>query len=418
MALAIAVVVLAAYWDASRESASALSDFAGEQTTIARALATRLHDASEMVKLVDEARAIEEPGLRRVLVKRPGVSGLEATSGEIVRQPRIEEASDSWVWLSRDESAALGLPHRTSVVGIARAQTAEGTWSVFVLTSASRERDREIRAQWRAVIDVLLGSALVLLFGGLALRKQRKALELSRKLDIAAIERERDEKLRAADKLATLGALATGIAHEVSTPLSVISGRAEQLLPKLENDERGKRAALAILEESRRIDEVIRGFLGLARGRSPSLVHVDPEQCVNVARDLVEHRFAKAGVSLELNVDPGLRKVACEPRLFEQVLVNLLLNACEACDAGGHVELRVVSGGDRVAFVVTDDGAGITPANAARATEPFFTTKPEGTGLGLAIASEIVKHHNGTLVVSPRKHGTRVTVELPAVANI
>jgi signal transduction histidine kinase len=102
-------------------------------------------------------------------------------------------------------------------------------------------------------------------------------------------------------------------------------------------------------------------------------------------------------------------------------LVNLLLNACDACQAGGHVELRVVAEEDRVAFVVLDDGGGISADAAARIMDPFFTTKPvgEGSGLGLAIANELVKHHRGTLTVAAREGhaGTRASVELPTASE-
>jgi signal transduction histidine kinase len=134
---------------------------------------------------------------------------------------------------------------------------------------------------------------------------------------------------------------------------------------------------------------------------------------------LVEHRFERATVRLDLRVGTGIAKVACDARLLEQVLVNLLLNACDACGEGGRVELSVEGDGQRVSFTVTDDGIGISPDVAVRATEPFFTTKPagEGTGLGLAIANEIVKHHCGSLTLGPGigGQGTRVTVELPAI---
>jgi len=95
--------------------------------------------------------------------------------------------------------------------------------------------------------------------------------------------------------------------------------------------------------------------------------------------------------------------------------VNLLLNACEACDAGAHVDVSVRRSDDRIAFVVEDDGAGIDDEAVLRATEPFFTTKPEGTGLGLAITKEIVDHHGGTLVLKARPSGgTQAIVEIPA----
>jgi signal transduction histidine kinase len=407
MAIAIAAMALLAFWDTQRESASALGDFAEEQATLARAIAAAPDSRA--------AKAFEQPGNVRVLV-----------SDEAIAQPTIRAGLDArarWVRLSREESAALGLPARTSIAGLARV---DGKWDIAVVATAQRERDREIRAQWRDVLGVLLTSILVLGFGGLALRNQRKELVLARELAVAEKEMERDDQLVRADKLATLGALATGIAHEVSTPLGVISGRAEQLLPRVAADERGTKAVEAILQQSKRIDEVIRGFLGLARGQSPSFVRVSPEACVESARELVQHRFEKAEVVLEIEIDTGLPRIACEPRLFEQVLVNLLLNACEACSPGGHVGLRVVAAAERVAFVVLDDGEGITSEAAKRATEPFFTTKPEGTGLGLAITNEIVKHHHGTFTIAPRQNhgvssnhgGTRACVELPAASPV
>jgi signal transduction histidine kinase len=293
-------------------------------------------------------------------------------------------------------------------------------WSVAVVATAQVERDREQRARWRLVLGVLLASGLVLAFGGLAMRTQRKELELGHELAVTTLRNERDERLVRADKLATMGALATGIAHEVSSPLGVILGRAEQLLPK-QTDDRARRAVEAIVQQTERIHAVIRGFLALARSGQPALSHCDPAALAQSAVELVEHRFEKAAVNLTTDVRPRLPKVPCDPRLFEQVLVNLLLNACDACEGGGVVHLSVHDEGERVAFVVTDNGTGIPAEAAERATEPFFTTKPEGkgTGLGLAIANEIVKHHCGSLSLHPGPdgRGTRASVELPSSAR-
>jgi signal transduction histidine kinase len=267
---------------------------------------------------------------------------------------------------------------------------------------------------------VAVASGLVLVFGGFALRKQRRELELGHQLALTKIRNEGDERLVRADKLATMGALATGLAHEVSTPLGVILGRAEQILPK-QTDERARRAVETILQQSERIFAVMRGFLTLARGGTPTLTHCDPTALAESAAGLVEHRFERASIQLELRTGAHLAKVACDARLLEQVLINLLLNACDACSPGGSVELSVQGDAQRVAFTVSDDGIGIHPDVAMRATEPFFTTKPagEGTGLGLAIANEIVKHHCGSLTLSPGVggRGTRVTVDLPVAAE-
>jgi len=453
MLLAICAVAAFAYWDEQREFASALADFAGEQHALARAVAlalrnplvrsktttawigqgptgstsdarTRLASALKTDQFASAVRSVEQPNQVQVLIKDPFERGLTASDGRVVQSPTIEDgftSNASWVRLGRTEAGALGLPSRTAMAGLTTLDNGGEQWGVVVLATAERERDREVLAQWRLVLSVVVASGLVLTFGGLALRTQRKQMSLAHELEVASVQSELDERLVRADKLATMGALATGIAHEVSTPLGVIVGRAGQVLSKLSGDERSKRAVEVIVQQAERISDIIRGFLALARGDSPRMARVDPAALGKVALELVQHRFGKAGVHLTSISDPDLPKVGCEPRLMEQVLVNLLLNACDACEPGGNVDLRVVAEEQCVAFVVTDDGSGISPDAAARIMEPFFTTKAEGegSGLGLAIANELVKHHRGSLSVAARQghHGTRACVELPSITE-
>jgi two-component system, NtrC family, sensor kinase len=481
MLLAIAAVASLAFWDEQREANAALQDFAEEQSTLAqalsRALAERLAaverdaldaanalsgpgerdagdihvsvgasgadlaaaaaspaqfrfvvtgrehlrvDASVPIsRLLSSIRALEHPGVLRVLVRPPGgARWIAAADGSVVTAASLDPASAlevRSVRLSRAEAAELGLPARMAMAGIARVDSgALGQWGVGVVTTAKVERDRESRARWRLLLGVVVAGGLVLAFGSAALRRQTNELELSHALAISELETKRDERLVNADKLATMGALATGIAHEVATPLGVIVARAEQVVDRTKDDEATRKAAQIIVSQAERIHEVIRGFLALARGQNPRLEECRPQDLASAALGLVEHRFAKAGVTLTSRLGESLGIVACDARMFEQVLVNLLLNACEACEAGGSVELAVQSEGGRVIFSVEDDGVGIDDEAAARATEPFFTTKPEGTGLGLAITNEIVHHHSGTLALRARPTGgTRATVELP-----
>lgn len=437
MGLAIALVAALGYWDVRREWRNTFADFAQEQATLAQGLASAISRRArtfehlrtpDTVDLLSDVRSVERPSSLRLFLARPKQDGLSASDGSTVHDEAVMRAlrdGTPWVRLERNEAPGFGLPKRTAVAGLAGFDGADGKWAVVVAATALRIRDRELRAQWRSVGVVVLASGLVLLFGGMAMRKQRKELELAGELAIKELEREREEELVHVDKLATMAALATGIAHEVSTPLGVIVGRAEQLLPKVSHDERAKKGVAAIIDQGTRISRVVRGFLNLARGESPTLEHVNPGAVAEAAEELVEHRFEKAGVRLTVRVGGNLPNIACDPRLLEQVIINLLLNACDACERGGHVELVVQADTERVGFVVTDDGAGITPEAAARATEPFFTTKPvgQGTGLGLAIAAEIVKHHGGQLSIAPRQpdgpgrppRGTRASVELLAV---
>jgi signal transduction histidine kinase len=196
-------------------------------------------------------------------------------------------------------------------------------------------------------------------------------------------------------------------------------GRAEQLHEREATDERAAKATRIILEQAESIRQVIRGFLGLARGQSPQLGEAAAAELATAARALVAHRFEKAGVQLEVEVAADLPLVRCDKRLFEHALVNLLLNACDACPAGGLVRLSVRREPAALAFVVEDDGAGIDADVAARAAQPFFSTKPldQGTGLGLALVSEIAKSHRGSFTIGPRPgaRGTRAEVAVPFV---
>ena len=428
MVLAVAVVAALAYFDSRREASAALNDLAQDQSALARSFAeqaTTLPEPRSADAIFATVPHVERAGETIVLLSAPGSGQWTTRAGTVLRSAALDGANDGGlVFVSRDDARALGLPARTAVAGIASTAGAAGAWKLAVATSAIRQRDREKGAQLRLVSSVLLAAGLVVAFGGVGLRQQRRELELKRKLDLADAQRDLDERLLRADKLATMGALAIGVAHEIATPLGVITGRAE-LLKQKADDPRAKRNVEEILEQCERIDRVIRGLLGMARGDTPILERVEPRAIGAKATDLVAHRFAAAGVELATTCASDLPLVACDARLVEQALANLLLNARDACRAGsGHVDLSIEGDARHVSFVVTDNGKGIAPDAIARVFEPFFTTKPvgEGTGLGLSIANEIVKHNRGKLTISPRHEGrpvatmgTRACIEMPAV---
>jgi two-component system, NtrC family, sensor kinase len=380
--------------------------------------------------LLRAASQVEHAGEVVVLVRPPRSGEFFTTDGRQVRsQPLLAalDAGSTSVRIERPEAAALGLPERMAFAGLATVNADRlGRWGIAAIATAHRVRDRQARAAWRLVLGLVVASSIVLAFGGIALRKQRRELVLERDLAIAAVENDSDQRLARAARAATMGTLAMGIAHEVSTPLGVIVGRAEQLLGRASGDERAERAARTIVEQADHIKMLVRRFLDLARGGRPALSRVDAASVARGAMSLVAHRFEKAGVMLDAEVPDKMPFIQCDRSLLEHALVNLLLNACEASKPGAKVTLTTASAGSpgghpqtpvpTIAFAVTDEGSGISPEHASLVTEPFFTTKADGqgTGLGLTIATEIVKSHRGTLTLAPRSpRGTRAVIELP-----
>ena len=428
MVAVIAGIAGLSYWDARRESAAALQDFAQEQATLAGALgaALRIRFAAGSSITEDDLlaglRSVERPTALVIVARRPHESMLRTTDGRDLAAPRLTEAldrGDSVVRIPRDESARFGLPARTALAGLSRIDAGSaGTWDIVAVASAERERDREDWARRRLLLSVITAAGLVLAFGTLASRNQRKELVLERELALSSLQQRRDERLERASKAAAMGTLAMGVAHEISTPLSVIAARAEQMAPRVAGDERLSASVAAILSQTDRINQVIRGLLGLARGDAPSAERIYPRSLIENAVTLVEHRFTKAGVRLVRRLDVDIPTVMGDPRLLEHAIINLLLNACDACEPGVDVEIQARRDGGDVEIAVADSGIGISLADSARALEPLFTTKARegGTGLGLAIAHEIIASHRGTLLFSAHSpRGTRAAIRLPLV---
>jgi two-component system, NtrC family, sensor kinase len=331
--------------------------------------------------------------------------------------------------LSRNSASLLGLPPRTAVAGLAILHQAAGRFNaVAVVTSAEAERDRSRREQWRSALGIALASLLVLSAGVAVLRTQKRELESERHRALHQMERAQEAELARANRMATIAVLSSGIAHEISTPLGVIAGRIEQLLTLVQGQERAMRALDTIASQVSRIDTVMRGFLAFARGDAPLLVQSSANEIAVTIVRLVEYRFTAAGVALDfIPCAAAPLLFACDPALFEQALIDILVNALEASKENQHVQFLVEHDADYVYFRVRDEGIGISESVIARVTDPFFTTKSGtgGSGLGLAIAKEIIAHHRGSLAFELRRStkdrtqtGTEVTVQIPRTKEI
>jgi signal transduction histidine kinase/CheY-like chemotaxis protein len=226
-------------------------------------------------------------------------------------------------------------------------------------------------------------------------------------------------KLLQTEKLAALGQMVTGIAHELSNPLTSILGYSQRLLVGKQPGG-GTEEALRIYEEAERASTILRQLLLSAREARPERKRVSLNQVVQRAMDLQRFNSAAEKIRIELDLDPTLPFVTGDAGQLQQVLMNLIGNARQAIvqeGKAGTIRLRTARNGERRAILqVIDDGPGIPQTILARIFDPFFTTKPAGvgTGLGLAIVLSVVREHGGQVsVASPPEGGVIFTVELP-----
>ena len=406
----------------SREARTAFEDFKDSQVKVAEAAACVLLSNLEasptpLPWVLRDLHPLEQEGITRLFVRPPSQTWLSLDGLEIDAAPLhlAYAANGRWFSVSPVDAATLGLPDRTAALALSGAMDRAGrTWIVAVAGTAFREPDRSMHARWRLLASFLSMGAFLFILAWWALRFQKQEMELAREIELRELGRQKDQALAQADRAATMLTLASGVAHEIGTPLGVISGRAAQLVSRMPSDERNQRLAQTIQEEVEQINRTIRRFLELARGGTPRAEEFGTGDLVRAAAAMVEHRFQKAGVELALDAPAELPGMRGDFQLLQHLLVNLLLNACDASQRGDRVEVKAHAAEGRMVFEVADQGKGIPEALAERVLEPFFTTKPQGSGLGLAIAREIVRMHRGDIHIERlQPRGTRIRIALP-----
>ncbi len=280
-------------------------------------------------------------------------------------------------------------------------------------------RQLTINADKQQMIELLFATLedLVRANGRLA-EAQRIIEEYAHNLE--AKVRERSEQLLQAEKLAAMGELLAGVAHELNNPLSVVLGRATLLAQHLTGSPLQSRAE-RLAEAADRCARIVRNFLALARQRSPEREAVPLNRIIQEAVELVAYPLRVDDVEVRLELAPGLPPLWADPHQLHQVMVNLITNAHHAMrEAPGPRRLGIATRADaavgRVVVRVTDTGPGIPAEIQGRIFEPFFTTKPrgQGTGLGLSICQGIIQRHGGSIRIETAPgHGAVFVIELP-----
>ncbi|MBI5068287.1 MAG: PAS domain S-box protein [Deltaproteobacteria bacterium] len=361
--------------------------------------------ALEAVALRDEAGAL----VGRTCVIED-LSTLHQLRGRVAEQEQLlahitRESADAIIGVdaggrvtswNRGAEQLLGLPQEEmlgrSLEGIlARPRSAE-----MLVQLGQRRPVRPQRMEWRdargETVPVDVSVALLPGPGGGAALVAR---------DLSAQQR-LDRQLVRSEKLAVVGSLAAGLAHEIGTPLNVISATAEYLMPEAGRE--GQERLREIVAETERISRLVRELLSFARGTPPGRVQLRLSEAVERVLRLLRYALEKEQIALTCDVPEGLPALQADPDGVHQVLLNLLMNAVSAVGRGGQVGIRArlaeAARGDRVVVVeVHDDGPGVPVEVRERIFDPFYTTRPEGTGLGLAVCSRIVAEHGGDIQV-------------------
>ncbi len=232
--------------------------------------------------------------------------------------------------------------------------------------------------------------------------------------DLRALEIEIQRK----EKLAAVGTLAAGIAHEVRNPLSSIRGYATFFGSLFDKGTENRNAANIMVEEVDRVNRVISELLEFARPVNLKLEKTDITEFINNSLRIIKYEAEMANVKIIKSIGSPLPDVEIDNDRFTQVLLNLYINGIQAMKNGGDLTIEVGLKEENVVFMISDTGKGIPPEDQANIFNPYFTTKKMGTGLGLAIVYKVIESHHGTVnIVSTEAKGTTFVISIPITGN-
>ncbi len=223
-----------------------------------------------------------------------------------------------------------------------------------------------------------------------------------------------EKKLQQTEKLAAIGELSTYIAHEIRNPLFAIGGFANSLLRMPELNSGAKKKAQIILDESKRLDGILKSILNFARPTEAKITEVDVNEIVNQTMELMSIGCRKQNIEVNLDLEEDLAQAKANPELVKQSLINIVKNAMEVMPDGGDLDIKTTICAQFICIQISDSGPGIDPQIQDKLFNPFFSTKEKGSGLGLAMTKKTIEDLGGEVELKSKKgEGTTVTLSLP-----
>jgi putative nucleotidyltransferase with HDIG domain len=341
-----------------------------------------------------------------------GYEKLDAAVAETIRETSLGVKDSSWVGERLTE-----IIQKNDLVVIPMVAQGKSVGQIVI-----DNRDKRISYAEKELQELLaFGSA-----AGVAMSRyklQEKLNERSEELAAAIWKEEMArEQLMRSERLASVGKMAAGAAHEINNPLAVISGRAQMLL-KNEKDEKKAKSLRLMVEQTRRASKILTDLMGFARPAMPKAEPTNVNFVINHVLSMVENQLRLKNIECVRDLAQGLPKLLADKHQLEQVFLNIVLNAEHAMEEEGSltVTTSLSNAKDKVIIQFADTGRGIPKENLQHIFEPFFTTKEEGegTGLGLSMSYGIITSHGGTIDVdSTVGEGTTFTIVLPVAVNV
>lgn len=228
-----------------------------------------------------------------------------------------------------------------------------------------------------------------------------------------------EHRLQQAEKLASIGELSTYMAHEIRNPLFTISGFANSLMRTQGIDETAREKLSIILDESRRLDEILKSLMNFTRPTEAKVAEVDLNTVVTATMGVMKLPCTNQSITVNMDLDPSISLVQANPDMIKQCLINLIKNALEAMDLGGKLLVTTSMNQKFVVLSVEDTGVGVPADIRDKIFSPFFSTKGKGAGLGLAHTHKILDEIGGSIeLVSREGLGTKVTLFLPPLLAV
>lgn len=378
--------------------------------------------AVDTTVLLPRLKLQRAPSSRRVILDGDGhaapgsdpelVSVLEVDRAPFAPALEAVRGGDTGsVLLSASVATRMKLPDSAAVaIGVPLSIDSGPPWTLlYVVSTAPLDR------QERTIIQrVLAGSALVLVLliaaAAYVIHNTYRARALR--------DRVRDaDRLAHTGKLVTAGQLAAGIAHEIGTPLNVARGRVELSLSHLGTTHPEAENHRIVIDQIDRVTRLLQQLLDYVRPAAAVMEQVDLASVLPTIQQLLLPQATKRGVTLDVEAQPAMMRA--NPDQVQQIIVNLVVNAIDACSSGGKVSLACRTSQDRVILEVTDDGHGISRELQKQVFDPFFTTKKrgQGTGLGLWVVAQLVRQQSAEIELeSAPERGTTVRVTWPVVS--